>query len=267
MMVSILLRAYIGHFSDGLLVAGCYRPTGLKILELGAGTGLLSIFLCHLLDFQLQTLPRTAQGDFDAVLDPDSGERMKPRWEVVATDYHPIVLENLKYNIQLNASHSPSTPSDQCAQTMLRGERLDWQEPLSLKEEEKHDLIFGADIVYEKGHAELIRRVVERALKRPSVASGEGIDIADRGGVFWLMHPLRHTHTAESESIERIFGIIKEDDQFDDSREYRNENEDEWSLRVLEVQGLSRKKGIGRGDDEIWYRLLKIGWIRNRKVI
>jgi hypothetical protein len=73
----------------------------------------------------------------------------------------------IQYPTQLNTSHSsPSSPSGQWVQTVIRGERLNSQEPPSLEEEEKYDLILGADIVYEKGHAELIRRVVERAWLR-----------------------------------------------------------------------------------------------------
>jgi hypothetical protein len=284
MVVSVLPRRHIGCESDVLSVAGYYRPTGLKILELGAGTGLLSIFLWRLLDSQLHTLPRTTQNDVRTALDPmtsgASRERTGPQWEVVATDYHPMVLENLKYNIQLNEAHSfPSSSLGQLAQisgTMIRGEPLDWQEPPSLEEGETYDLIFGADIIYENGHAELIRRVVERALKRPSWSSGrdgERRDATNTGGVFWLMYPLRHTHTAESESIERVFGLTKGcingDNQLNDNMEYthcdENEPRDDWKLGALEVQELSRKKGIGRVDDEVSYNLLKIGWIRIRK--
>jgi len=266
---------------DGLPGAGYYGSTGLKILELGAGTGLLSIFLWRLLDSQLQILLRAAHNEAHPILDPitsgANNERIGPRWEVVATDYHPIVLENMRYNIQLNAAHSPSSSStSQPAHTsgaMVRGECLDWQKPPSFEEEEKYDLIFGADIVYEQGHAELIRGVVERALKRPSGTSRpdeERRDVAGTGGIFWLMYPLRHTHTAETASIERVFaltkGDISGDNLLNDKTEYtrRDENErrDSWRLGILQVEEMSRKKGIGRGDDEVLYKLLKIGWVR-----
>jgi hypothetical protein len=139
---------------------------------------------------------------------------------------------------------------------MIRRECLDWEKPPSFEEEEdKYDLIFGADIVYEQGHAELIRGVVERALKMPSGPSRKAEDVANTGGIFWLMYPLRHTHVAESESIERVFGLTKGGISDD------NQLENGWRLGILEVEGLSRKKGIGRGEDEVSYKLLKIGWV------
>jgi predicted nicotinamide N-methyase len=62
----------------------------LRILELGAGTGLLSM-LCHEILNKRQMLPlETAAGD------------TRRTAEIIATDYHPLVLDNMRKCIDLN---------------------------------------------------------------------------------------------------------------------------------------------------------------------
>ncbi|KAJ9116099.1 hypothetical protein QFC20_000772 [Naganishia adeliensis] len=64
------------------------RP--IRMLELGAGTGLLSM-LCHEILNKRKMVPLT-----DA---PESASRAA---EVIATDYHPLVLDNMRKCIDLN---------------------------------------------------------------------------------------------------------------------------------------------------------------------
>ncbi|KAG2159121.1 S-adenosyl-L-methionine-dependent methyltransferase [Suillus bovinus] len=101
----------------------------LRILELGAGTGLLSIAAARLLD------------------------RMRVDATVVATDYHSAVLDNLLQNVKTN-------------NVSVQIDLLDWSRPPSL---EPYDVILGADVVYHPEHAKWIKNCVEKALKKGGV--------------------------------------------------------------------------------------------------
>ncbi|CAG8613557.1 10337_t:CDS:2, partial [Paraglomus brasilianum] len=100
---------------------------------------------------------------------------------VVLTDYHPQVLSNAAYNIQLVQS----------LQSEILLHRLDWQEIAEGADkaiDETFDIIIGADIVYEIVHTQWLPRVIDRYLKRD--------------GVFYLLIPLRPTHSKEVELFE-----------------------------------------------------------------
>ncbi|KAJ7762743.1 S-adenosyl-L-methionine-dependent methyltransferase [Mycena maculata] len=114
------------------------RP--LRILELGAGTGLLSIAVAKLL----------------------------PSTTVVATDYHPAILANLAANLQTNF---PSL-SDQAR---VSTHELDWAQPvLRAPLDAPFDVILAADVVYHPEHARWIRGCVARMLRRPGPDSASG---------------------------------------------------------------------------------------------
>lgn len=103
--------------------------TPLRVLELGAGTGLLSIATARILD------------------------RMGVNSTIVATDYHSAVLHNLLRNVQTN-------------NVSVQIESLDWCRPPPL---EPYDVILGADVVYHPEHAKWIKNCVEKALKKGGV--------------------------------------------------------------------------------------------------
>ncbi|KAG1747660.1 S-adenosyl-L-methionine-dependent methyltransferase [Suillus lakei] len=103
--------------------------TSLRVLELGAGTGLLSIATARLLD------------------------RMAVDANIVATDYHSAVLHNLLQNVQTN-------------NVSVQIESLDWSRPPPL---EPYDVILGADVVYHPEHAKWIKNCVEKVLKKGGV--------------------------------------------------------------------------------------------------
>ncbi|KAJ7638354.1 putative methyltransferase-domain-containing protein [Roridomyces roridus] len=110
------------------LVSG--RP--LRILELGAGTGLLSIAVAKLL----------------------------PHSTVIATDYHPAILANLGLNIRTNFPLDPAR---------ITAVELDWAQPvLAGALDAPFDVILAADVVYHCDHARWIRVCVERLLRRPN---------------------------------------------------------------------------------------------------
>ncbi|KAG6327938.1 hypothetical protein ID866_11151, partial [Astraeus odoratus] len=102
----------------------------LRILELGAGTGLLSIAtakVCHRFGF--------------------------PAY-VKATDYHPMVLSNLKQNIRTNEG------ADREADVHVDVDALDWSNSPILAEEDKYDIVLAADVIYDPRHAYWIRDCV-----------------------------------------------------------------------------------------------------------
>ncbi|KAH9943964.1 putative methyltransferase-domain-containing protein [Amylocystis lapponica] len=110
-----------------------------RVLELGAGTGLVSLTAAQLLDARRQ------------------------RATVVATDVHPAVLANLARNAAANA---PTHPAVSVHIHALDWARVDTAPPLDAP----FDLVLGADIVYEPEHARDVRACVARLL-RPSPAA------------------------------------------------------------------------------------------------
>ncbi|CAG8837732.1 2418_t:CDS:2, partial [Gigaspora margarita] len=100
---------------------------------------------------------------------------------VLLTDYHLNVLSNVAYNVNLNQ-----------LQNIVKVEKLDWKEVANgVKQElqQNFDIIVGADIVYEVAHANWISKVIKQYMKKD--------------GIFYLMVPLRPTHTLEIELFER----------------------------------------------------------------
>ena len=201
---------------------------GLKVLELGAGTGLLSLVARRIIEAQVVAQKGDSQ--------PSPASEVEHN--IVATDYHPSVLANLGFNISSNA---PSARVPAPHRISLTSEVLDWRDPPELEVAAKYDVILGADIIYERSHAEWIRSCVEAMLKKP------GKD-GSTGGVFWLIYPERPTHQQELDSIQEAF--------FDSAPVPSN---DGWILRALDEEPIERKRGIGRADEER-YRLWRIGW-------
>ena len=111
---------------------------GLRVLELGAGTGLLSITLARIVA---------------------SGQVRMPRPFIVATDFHPDVLANLQRNVDANGNtHS----------ILVR--EFDWSRPNVgvAPFDRPFDVILAADVVYEPPHASWIAGCVTKLLARPA---------------------------------------------------------------------------------------------------
>lgn len=106
-----------------------------SFIELGAGTGLVSLTLAKLFsDINVQGV------------------------KTIATDYHPAVLENCKANVTTNfpTANRQSLPVD----TMI----LDWsQPPEHLKS--SVDLLVASDVVYAPEHATWLRECAAHLLK------------------------------------------------------------------------------------------------------
>ncbi|KAJ6590472.1 S-adenosyl-L-methionine-dependent methyltransferase [Mycena vulgaris] len=108
----------------------------LRVLELGAGTGLLSIAAAKLL----------------------------PLATVIATDYHPAALANLAANLRANFPELGAKLPERvtaCA--------LDWACPTPLGLGAPFDVVLAADVVYHPAHARWIRACVARVLRPAGV--------------------------------------------------------------------------------------------------
>ncbi|KAL6708897.1 hypothetical protein ACN47E_002304 [Coniothyrium glycines] len=110
-------------------------PDSANIIELGAGTGLVSLTLAKLCsEFGMS----------------------KPR--ITATDFHPAVLENCEVNIATNSS---SCSNDTCSvDTMI----LDWSQPLP-ELRRTADMLIASDVVYAPEHAAWLRDCAAHLIK------------------------------------------------------------------------------------------------------
>ncbi|KAF9069323.1 hypothetical protein BDP27DRAFT_1325700 [Rhodocollybia butyracea] len=154
----------------------------LRILELGAGTGLLSVVAAKIL------------------------EPFAP--SIFATDYHPDVLVNLRANIGTNFPSSVPPP--------VSVHQLDWECPdYSSPMDEPFDLILGADVIYHPDHARWIKACAERLLLRPSASHPGGVFW------LMMALRITGRHEGISHTVEDIFPTVSPEskDLGDDARE------------------------------------------------
>ncbi|KAH8723170.1 putative methyltransferase-domain-containing protein [Phaeosphaeriaceae sp. PMI808] len=177
-----------------------------NIIELGAGTGLVSLTLARLL---------LEIGINDA--------------SIVATDYHPAVLENCKQNVKTNF------PSSSYEHSPVTADILDWSQP-SLNLRSTADLLIASDVIYAPEHATWLRDCAAHLLKP--------------NGTFWLMSTVRKTGKFEGipETVEAAF-----------IPELRPKDAGGRMFKILKKERLEKRWGIGRGD-ETGYNLYRIGW-------
>ncbi|KAI1647399.1 putative methyltransferase-domain-containing protein [Daldinia loculata] len=171
-----------------------------RIIELGAGTGLVSLVLA-------KALPHF--GVSDATL--------------IATDYHPAVLENLQSNVKLSR-----VSIETCF--------LDWSAPiLEAPLDLSADMLVATDVIYAPEHAMWLRDCATRLLAPK--------------GVFWLLMTIRPNGRFEAviDSVEAAFNRS------------HSKTSDNRHLAILNMEGVEKRRGVGRGD-ESGYKLFRIGW-------
>jgi len=155
------------------------RSTGeLKILELGAGTGLVSLAVYRYL---------VSRG---------------LRATIYSTDFNSLILDNLAHNISINKQTIPGSIS---RDPKISCEPLDWSNPDAANPDlfNSVGLVLGADVIYEELHARCFRTCLEKFTLQPRPGSVHQ-------PVFHLVIPLRPTHTLESSTIERVFPLRSE---------------------------------------------------------
>lgn len=176
--------------------------TSPQIVELGAGTGLVSLVLGAALPHLGISQPK-----------------------IVATDYHPSVLANLRANIETNAAAS------------VQSSLLDWSAPeLSPPLDFPADMLIATDVVYAPEHAAWLRDCVTQLLGPE--------------GVFWLVATVRQNGRFEgiSDTVEAAFAETE-----------RPRGRDGRLLCILSSERLEKRDRVGRGD-ESGYKLFRIGW-------
>jgi predicted nicotinamide N-methyase len=177
-----------------------------RIIELGAGTGLVSLALGKLL--------------------PSLGVRDS---KIIATDYHPAVLDNLQSNIALNY------PKD--GSSSISAFPLDWASP---SQEHPFDvpatMLLATDVVYAPEHALLLRDCATQLLSDD--------------GTFWMLITIRSEGKFAGilNTVEAAFGASD-----------RPRGKSGRRLEILERERLDKRSGVGRGD-ESGYELFRIGW-------
>lgn len=191
------------------------RKEGIRILELGAGTGLLSILCRKLLDLKAAT---------EQIERHDNLGRLRDGL-IIATDFLPEVLANLKTCIDLNFPSSETTamsPSTSISKSTspdsgIHIAKLDWttfptymqsrlshsigggdmnghgdmgassgEEETGQFMDQPFDLVLASDCVYDPTHARMLRDVASWVLRLPDEHNPE-----DRGGVFVSPSPSR----------------------------------------------------------------------------
>jgi hypothetical protein len=176
-----------------------------RIIELGAGTGLVSLVLGKLIP---------ALGIADS--------------KIIATDYHPAVLENLRSNINISYPQDSSAVETSC---------LDWADfSLDAPFDVPASMLFATDVVYAPEHARWLRDCATQLLSE--------------GGVFWLMVTIRPNgkFAGIGDTVEAAF-----------TADERPCGKGGKKLDILERQKLDKRSGVGRGD-ESHYELFRIGW-------
>ncbi|RYP47966.1 hypothetical protein DL768_006063 [Monosporascus sp. mg162] len=190
---------------EAAVLPGSNPKTNPRIVELGAGTGLVSLVLAA-------ALPRLGV----------------PHPSVIATDYHPAVLANLRANIAANfPAPSPSSPHpaapviDVCA--------LDWSAPSPGPplDEARADVLVATDVVYAPEHAEWLRDCAARLLAP--------------AGVFWLVATVRPNgkFAGISDTVRAAFTAVEEKDRPADGQR----------LAILGEEWIEKRRGVGRGDE------------------
>lgn len=192
---------------------------------------------------------------------------------VIATDYHPTVLENLRANIAENfpppaisttaeEEHEDNNNNNEVGGGVgvtVDACQLDWSAPAlgalpALDAAVPADVLVATDVVYAPEHAAWLRDCAARLL-RP-------------GGVFWLMATVRPNGKFEgiSDTVRAAFATASPqrngsnaNNPLGDNSETKENNEGDRSLAILSEEWLEKRKGIGRGD-ESGYRLFRIGW-------
>ncbi|KAK0549674.1 hypothetical protein OC846_001648 [Tilletia horrida] len=145
----------ITKLHGSLDVSKCSTVSPLRIIELGAGTGLVGL----------------------AVAQHLATNRKDLNFEVCLTDFHEQVLDNLRYNVEENLPASDSTT--QSASIRVHVKALDWEEIHTggqwtsdqwwPSQKGSWSTILAADCVYSPSHATWLASTMAFLLAKPDV--------------------------------------------------------------------------------------------------
>lgn len=189
----------------------------LRVLELGSGTGLVGFAASATLK---------ALGFADALIH--------------LSDWESTVLENLSFNLEANKSILLPT---------TEVHHLDWSSftsspPPLIEQNNRYDVILGADVIYEPSHLPWIYATVSSLLDFPDSSSPSIVD-----PTFYLIIPLRETLTYEHDNFELFFSKGATVGGH-------------WKLVTKERKELLGNDGFGRGRQAASARhwFYRIGW-------
>ncbi|WWC88301.1 uncharacterized protein L201_003209 [Kwoniella dendrophila CBS 6074] len=256
------------------------KENGIRVLELGAGTGLLSILCRKLLDLK-------------SIHDNKPTEKGL----IVATDFLDSVLDNLKICVDLNVSSNPTLDTNVTQNNINEHEqgihiaKLDWTTfPLFMEsnftentneemskfiknaktnEIKPFDLVLASDCVYDETHAKLLRQVASWTLKLPD-------ENGENGGTFHILSPLRPTFAPELESIDIHFPPLSTYKPLSERQKAASRTSQvdldlkgeglgikrglKLGTRGQGKKGVKGRKGEGRVDEEGGYWWWEVGW-------
>jgi len=112
------------------------RFDGKNVLELGAGCGVPGLALAQYSDASV----------------------------VYVTDYNPATMDNLKYNIDINANRPCTKSRAGDWLERVKAASIDWADE-STWPKEKMDYVIGSDLIYQKSIVPLLKKVVNGLIK------------------------------------------------------------------------------------------------------
>jgi len=204
-------------------------PVPFRVVELGAGTGIVGMVAAKLL-----ALPGCVPGDAPA--------------EVAITDYHADVMHNLVYNMDTYLELPPG-------RVTARAEVLDWRVPHRVRDPAFTDapadavppphtesLVLAADVIYDPRHALWLVSAIRHMLRQPDT---------DPDARAHVLVPKRNGY--------RLVGLYKTLDYavHDASKEPWNG----YALVCSAQRTMPRRPGLGR-QDEMEYVWTELRWQR-----
>ncbi|GAA6046753.1 hypothetical protein JCM3770_003150 [Rhodotorula araucariae] len=221
------------------------RP--LRVLEVGSGTGLVGLSAAAVLARAGHHAEVTLS---DGGAEPDA------------------VLANLRENVAINA------PTEKGVR--IRVERLDWGDYVpgaagrwspadAANTAERFDVVFGADLAYERGQTALLHAAAAGLLRFPLHTAAAAAD----DPTFWLALPLRPTHTVEMAEVEAHFpplsaaapvapSLVRRDGA--SGRVYRLVTREREDLCGPSGFGGMAPRGRVRTSGEVRYVVMRVGW-------
>ncbi|CAO1634549.1 unnamed protein product [Parajaminaea phylloscopi] len=207
----------------------------LRVAELGAGTGLVGVACAKILRRMRET--------------PGARLPASQRDEVVLTDYHSLVLDNLRANVAANFAGF-----DAKASVDVQVETLDWSHYLQDTPEkasaqshlERYHLLLAADVVYDPDHPRWLHAAMTSLLVKSPSSRAHVLNAKREQGRFGQWDLVRRTDEA--------FGPVWDPAQAPVGERAAPR------LRVLQRVDLPKRKGLGRSDESghVWWTL---GWI------